>query len=248
MPNRILKETICTSGTIENLTPEQENFFYRLIVNCDDFGRTDGRPRIILTKCYPLKEKMSTKDIVKLVNALIEAQLVKSYVSDDQPFLFIVTWDKHQQVRAKRSKFPEPTADEYNGYHMISDDSTCHRNPIQSNPKESNPISETSPLLSEVFEMMWTAYPRKKGKVDARKKWDALIKNGVDPDKVISATKRYAEECKGKEQKFIKLPVTFLGPGKHYEEYLQAESEVKPVGPERNWNNMTEEERKNWVD
>ena len=132
MPNRILKETICTSGTIEKLTSEQENFFYRLIVNCDDFGRTDGRPRIILTKCYPLKEKMATKDILKLVDSLIDAGLAKSYVSDGQPFLYLVTWEKHQQVRAKRSKFPEPTAEEYNGYHMISDDSTCYRNPIQS--------------------------------------------------------------------------------------------------------------------
>ena len=47
MPNRIIKETICTSDTIERLTPFEETFFYRLIVNCDDYGRMDARPAIL---------------------------------------------------------------------------------------------------------------------------------------------------------------------------------------------------------
>ena len=42
MPNRIIKESICTSCEIDSLTPEQEVFFYRLIVNCDDYGRMDA--------------------------------------------------------------------------------------------------------------------------------------------------------------------------------------------------------------
>ena len=33
MPNRIIKESICTSDNIEALTDFQETFFYRLIKN-----------------------------------------------------------------------------------------------------------------------------------------------------------------------------------------------------------------------
>ena len=47
MPNRIIKESICTSDTIDQLSPEEEIFFYRLIVNCDDYGRMDARPQIL---------------------------------------------------------------------------------------------------------------------------------------------------------------------------------------------------------
>ena len=84
--------------------------------------------------------------------------------------------------------------------------------------------------------------------MDAKKKWDALIKNGVDPENVIESSKKYAAEQKGKEVQFIKLPATFLGPGKHYEEYYStAEPESKESAPSHNWNKMTKEEQDNWV-
>ena len=56
MPNRILKESICTSDEIETLSAFQETFFYRLIVNCDDYGRMDARPKILASKLFPLKD------------------------------------------------------------------------------------------------------------------------------------------------------------------------------------------------
>ena len=55
MPNRILKESICTSDTIDQLSWFEEVFFYRLIVNCDDYGRMDARPAILKARLFPLK-------------------------------------------------------------------------------------------------------------------------------------------------------------------------------------------------
>ena len=55
MPNRIIKESICTSDSINQLTPFQEVFFYRLLVNCDDYGRLDARPEVLASKLYPLR-------------------------------------------------------------------------------------------------------------------------------------------------------------------------------------------------
>ena len=70
MPNRIIKESICISASIDLLSDKAENLFYRLIVNCDDYGRIDGRPIIIQTKCYPLRMQQITLPI--LVDLLIE--------------------------------------------------------------------------------------------------------------------------------------------------------------------------------
>lgn len=110
MPNRILKETICSSETINKLTEAEENLFYRLIVQCDDYGRLDARPRIIISKCYPLKMyEISEEDIIQRLLKLAQVGLIKFYIaSDNKPYLQITNWDEHQRVRNKKSKYPDP--------------------------------------------------------------------------------------------------------------------------------------------
>ena len=63
MPNRILKESICTSESIDDMSWFEECFFHRLLVNCDDYGRFDARPAILKSRLFPLKERLSLKDI-----------------------------------------------------------------------------------------------------------------------------------------------------------------------------------------
>jgi len=141
MPNRILKETICTSETIEKLSPEVEVFFYRLLVQCDDYGRMDARPAIIRSRCYPLRlDQVSENHIIQWLKALIEAELIQIYTIDNKQYLQVTTWEKHQQVRAKRSKYPGPDSI---CNQLISDDSICPRNPNPNpNPNPNNNVSE----------------------------------------------------------------------------------------------------------
>lgn len=141
MPNRILKESICTSDTIDQLKWDEEVFFYRLIVNCDDYGRFDGRPAIIKSRLYPLKMNITLANIEKYLDKLSTVGLVVRYISNGKPTLQLTTWDKHQQVRAKKSKYPAPEDGEIMQSdnvcnQLISNDCKCPRNPIQS---ESNP-------------------------------------------------------------------------------------------------------------
>ena len=138
MPNRILKESICTSDTIDSLTWFEEVFWYRLIVNCDDYGRFDGRPAIIKSRLFPLKNAVTEKTIVETLNKLSTVGLVVLYTYEDRPYLQLVTWEKHQQVRAHKSKYP---AFDASCNQMIADDIKCPRNPIQS---ESNPNPNTN--------------------------------------------------------------------------------------------------------
>lgn len=141
MPNRIIKESICTSDNIDQLSAFQETVFYRMIVNCDDYGRMDARPKILASKLFPLKD-IRTQQIEEALRALTSAELVILYEVDGKPFLQMKTWDRHQQVRAKRSKYPAPESGiqkhDINCYQMQADASKCPRNPIQSesNPKE----------------------------------------------------------------------------------------------------------------
>lgn len=109
MPNRIIKESICVSGSIDMLTWFEEAFFYRLIVNCDDFGRFDARPAVLRARLFPLKD-ITTKQIEAALSKLATAGMVRVYEYDRQPFLQLENWSKHQSVRNKRSKYPDPNA------------------------------------------------------------------------------------------------------------------------------------------
>lgn len=137
MPNRILKESICTSDTLDKLNSFQENVFYRLIVNCDDFGRMDARPKVLASRLYPLKD-IRAEQIRDALQALSSAGLVILYEVDGKPFVQMKTWERHQQIRAKKSKYPAPdgkmTRNDITCNQMISDDNKCPRNQIQSNP------------------------------------------------------------------------------------------------------------------
>lgn len=136
MPNRIIKESICTSEEIDSLNDAAECFFYRLIVNCDDYGLMDARPAILKARCYPLKS-VDINRIQEMLTDLELAGLISLYVVHDRPYLRVVSWEKHQQVRAKRAKFPVPADGvPITCAQLISDDYKCPRNPIQS---ESNP-------------------------------------------------------------------------------------------------------------
>ena len=107
MPNRILKETICTSDNLDQLSAFHETVFYRMIVNCVDFGRMDARPKILASKLFPLKD-IRPAQMEGALRALTSAELVILYEVDGKPYLYLPTWAQHQRIRNKRSKYPEP--------------------------------------------------------------------------------------------------------------------------------------------
>src|SRR5579859_5826669 len=111
MPNRILKDSICTSETIDVLSVDGERFFYRLLVQCDDFGRFDARPSVIRSRCFPLRlERVTDKLVSKWLCELEDAGLVWTYTVDDKTYLQVTKWSLHQQMRAARSRYPEPVS------------------------------------------------------------------------------------------------------------------------------------------
>ena len=123
MPTRYLKESICTSDNIDQLSAFQETFFYRLIVNCDDYGRMDARPKILASKLFPLKT-IRVEQIMDALRALTSAELVTLYSVGGKPFVQMNTWDKHQTCRAKVSKYPGPE-DADNCMQMNTDADNC---------------------------------------------------------------------------------------------------------------------------
>lgn len=105
---RILKKSICQSEDIDQLSWFEEVLFYRLIVNCDDFGIFDGRTKIIKSSLFPLKENITLKQIESAIMRLATVGLVRAYEVQGRPFLQLPTWSLHQRVRNSRHIYPTP--------------------------------------------------------------------------------------------------------------------------------------------
>ena len=209
MPNRIIKESICTSEEVDQLNAFQETVFYRLIVNCDDYGRMDARAKILKSKLFPLKD-VRVETIEAALEALASAELVILYQVDGKPFLQMKTWDRHQRVRAKVSKYPAPadaccqlTADcgqaTADGEEAPQGAGGCARNPIQSESKSESEAKENSARAKEEeddgFTAFWEAFPQRTGDIrTAYHEYLGALQNGVTPQTLLDAVTWQAKQ------------------------------------------------------
>lgn len=146
MPNRIIKESICRSEEIDSLSWFEEVLFYRLIVTCDDYGRYDGRVKIIKGNCFPLKD-ITEKDIDKALGKLSAVGLIKVYETQGRPYLQLVTWANHQRVRNMKSKYPGFSE----GCRLLTFDGKWRQEETADSKQEAKPDIRTEPTEQITF-------------------------------------------------------------------------------------------------
>ena len=108
MPNRIIKESAFESDRISRLSDFEFRLWVGLIVSADDAGRGDARPAIIKGHVFPLRERVTIKDIDAALHALAAAGCVSLYTVGGKPYYEFPNWSKHQRVRDVKPKFPPP--------------------------------------------------------------------------------------------------------------------------------------------
>jgi hypothetical protein len=184
LPNRIIKESICTSDNLNELSDKEEIFFYRVLVNCDDYGIMDARTAILRSKCFPLRlENIKDKDIEQWLKALCNKNLVFLYNYEGRRYLKMTSWDKHQQIRASKSKYPTPDLE---GVELISFDinrNQPHANVpvIQSNPNlYSICYAPQVKLSQEEFEKLNNSFGEEKAKDYIERLNDYILQIGID--------------------------------------------------------------------
>lgn len=173
MPNRILKESICTSEDLNTLSQGAEILFYRLMVKADDYGIYYANASIVRSTCFPLKaDDIKSSQVESWLTELSKAGIIFIYKAEDgRKYLQFCKWSKHQQTRATKPKYP--VYDEACNQ-LISDDCKCPRIRIRNSDKKSGTDSETKqkrftpPSLAEI-----EAYCRERGNhVDPKKFFD----------------------------------------------------------------------------
>lgn len=156
MPNRIIKESICTSDTVNRLSLFEEVFFYRLIVSCDDYGRCDARPAILKGRMFPLRD-VRNEQISDALSKLALEKLAILYEVDGKPFVQLSGWAEHQRVRNTVKKYPDPPQPAATCGNLRQTAANRGQNPEsrilypnpESNPNPTRATDEPPPFISQ---------------------------------------------------------------------------------------------------
>ena len=108
MPNRIIKESICTSDKINRLSDFEFRLWVSLLTYVDDYGRGDARPAIIKGRCFPLRDRITATDINRALCTMADIGVVALYQVDGKPLLCLPGWEKHQRIQRSSSRNGSP--------------------------------------------------------------------------------------------------------------------------------------------
>ena len=225
MPNRIIKESICTNEKIAALKDFEFRLWIGLITQADDAGRGDARPAIIKGHIFPLRDQVTAKNITDALDALATVGLISLYTVGGKLIYWLPGWNEHQRIRDCKPKFPGPEDADPPRVAATCGNSpqiaatrgnlpqtaaTCGLNPIQS---ESNPNPNPNPTRASAFDTFWAAYPRKVGKGDARK---AFGKVKVPVEMLIAAVEKQKQSNDWLKDggRYIPNPSTWLNQGR----------------------------------
>jgi hypothetical protein len=197
----------------------------------------DERAHVVLVMNYikynPFENPNQVKSALGKLDTIPQTPLFKDFLSIveqlDKPFIQPLTERLRERLGEPGTvtgtgtetdiKDPPPPA-------PVGDDKQHDEDCDEGHDEGAKPGSEPgsksgSAEYSEDFLAFWDAYPRKREKRGAFRVWKARLREQVKPAALIAAAKNYAAAMKGKDAKFIKLPTTFLGPDKPYEEWVE---------------------------
>lgn len=175
MPNRIIKESIRTSKSVNSLTDFQFRLWLYLITYVDDYGRGSADPELLKGFVFPRRKGVTEAQIEKALAELATFGMITLYEVDGESFFLFPTWSEHQRIQTKKSKFPEP--DESTVIHRESppeSNTNTNTNPNTNPNTKRKKQSFTPPTLKEVEN-----YCRERGnKVDAKRFFDFFEASG----------------------------------------------------------------------
>lgn len=209
MPNRIVREGIITSESVNSLSWAEEVFYRRLLSVVDDYGRYYGNPSLLRAACYPLQlDKVGNQDIAKWLTKCVGAGLVKVYTVDGKEYIEVLKFG--QQVRAKSSKYPACIADATQMHSRRTAD--AHLDVVGDGDD-----------ITVRFDRFWKAYPRKVKKPSAFKAWKRLSPDDALTDQIVAVVERTQWPA---DQTYIPHPSSWLN-DRRWEDEVTPERKIR---------------------
>ena len=247
MGNRIIKESICVSEQIDELDWFEEVFFYRLLVNCDDYGVMDARPKILKARLFPLKE-INLEAIVAALQTMIRIGLIRVYEVNELPYLQVIKWGEHQRIRDSKHKYPvENTCGELpqvaascGELPQDAENSRSRAQPRAGAESESESESESKTESTrararetepdEAFLRFWEEYPNRVAKRDAIRAWQKLKPEAELVARIMQGLARWkqSDEWTRDNGRYIPHPATWIN-GRRWEDEVRGARMVRVV-------------------
>lgn len=108
MGNRMIKDSIRTSKTVNAMTDFQFRFWVYLITYVDDYGRGSADPELLKGFVFPRRKRVSESDIEKTLAELAGMGCISLYDVDGESYFCFPNWGSHQRIQSKYSQFPAP--------------------------------------------------------------------------------------------------------------------------------------------
>ncbi|MBO7251324.1 MAG: hypothetical protein J6V25_01735 [Oscillospiraceae bacterium] len=231
MPNRIIKDSIRTSKSINTMTDFQFRLWAYLLTYVDDYGRGSADPELLKGFVFPRRKGVTEATIEKELQNLATIGSILLYDVDGESYLCFPKWKDHQRIQTKVSRFPAPEDGEIKNLTVSHGKSPSESNPIQSESKsEYKSKSESKPARAQEdsFEKFWSMYPRKEGKQKAR---SAFQKIEVPLEVILTALEQHKKSAQWTKNngEFIPHASTWLN-GKRWEDQMASNYDNVPKG------------------
>ena len=242
---RTIKPEFWTSEQVMDCGPVTRLLFIGLWNFVDDFGRAPIAPRTIKAQVMPA-DNFTGDDIQAMLEELRSIGLIRFYSVEGKEFFEITGWAKHQKIDnpSKYKVCPAPPSDQPKALAIPSEE--LPKIALEGKGGEKEPKGKESiptpakpqARASEDFKRFKAAFPRRDGAnpwQPAEKKFNALVKTGVDPEVMISAAAALAREegARGNiGSKFIPQAITWLNQ-QRFHDYAAAAFSDAPEG--LNW-------------
>lgn len=105
---RTLKPEVWESEQVGELSYQARLVFIGLITQADDEGRLKGSPKWIKGKLFPYDD-VTVDEVEGWLSEVVRQGLVNPYKADDNPYLELPNWHRHQKINRKsQSHLPSP--------------------------------------------------------------------------------------------------------------------------------------------
>lgn len=180
----------------------------------DDHGVFRWKPKTIKAECLPA----DNCDIDQLLLELVTNDQVKRYAAEGKEYGLIVDFTQWQ--RPKKPKYLHPVPDWFStGTEPVPNEEdtepeiTPQRKEVGGRMKK-EPSSASPSSANEDFQNLKKSYPKRAGNYGwkaAERKFNSLVKTGVDPKAIIAAAVRLGETLRSKVgTEFIPMPASWL--------------------------------------
>lgn len=245
-----MKPEFFRSRSLAKLPRDVRMTFVGMWIEADDHGNGIADERLLKGSIWPLDDDIQPVHISAFLDMLAASGHISLYEVDGETYFHVISFEKHQAAAYRRGepKFPQPSAGQSleprPALQIVQEsaDSTLKR-AVTGNREQGTGTSSNSKLdkkaIDEKFAEFWSVYPRREAKKGAQARFARAIKDGVDPEVIVSGAKRYAAylSSTGRDRDMTKLPTTWLNQG-CWDDELQGgtvSAVVVPIGDHRAW-------------